>query len=60
MKCVTDLHKGHDIIDAADKVAKTKENVKRETDRIEGIINENESKQLDVDVMNQHDNNSIL
>lgn len=51
MKCVTGRHKGHDIIDAADKAAKTKEDVKRETDRIEGIISENESKQLDVDAM---------
>lgn len=44
MKCVMGFYKGYDIIDVVDKVVKIKEDVKREIDRIEGIIFENELK----------------
>ncbi|XP_048741974.2 tripartite motif-containing protein 3-like [Ostrea edulis] len=50
MKCVTGSHKGHDVVDMADIIARKRENIKRETEEIESsIIPKNKSYDVDVE-----------
>ena len=38
IKCLTGSHKGHDVVDTADIIARKRENIKRETEEIENRI----------------------
>ncbi|XP_056000109.1 tripartite motif-containing protein 3-like [Ostrea edulis] len=50
MKCVTGSHKGHDVVDMTDIIARKRENIKRETEEIESsIIPKNKSYDADVE-----------
>ncbi|XP_061183060.1 tripartite motif-containing protein 3-like [Saccostrea echinata] len=41
IKCITGLHKGHDIVDMADIIATKREKIKKETEEIEANIPKN-------------------
>ncbi|XP_061182712.1 uncharacterized protein LOC133191586 [Saccostrea echinata] len=41
IKCITGLHKGHDIVDMTDIIATKREKIKKETEEIEAIISKN-------------------
>ncbi|XP_056021525.1 uncharacterized protein LOC130046577 [Ostrea edulis] len=50
IKCVTGPHKGHDVVDMSDIIARKRENIKRETEEIESnIIPKNKSCDADVE-----------
>jgi hypothetical protein len=50
IKCLLGSHKGHDVVDIADVIAKMKENIKRETEVIESsLITKNKSSDADVE-----------